>query len=80
MQTAILVIICVQFCVYIYVVLKWASNARRYSKERDEIYRIEKQIWKEYRAELLARVKIIEEKQDLVIEFLECLPKEKNPL
>jgi len=75
MQTVILIIICVQFCVYIYVVLKWASNAQRLHKERDEIYKLEKQIWEQYRAKLLTRVKIIEEKQDLVIEFLECLPK-----
>jgi len=67
MQTAILVIICVHFCFHIYVVFKWASNTRRYSKERDEIYKLEKQIWEEYRAEMLFRIKHIQETQWMIL-------------
>lgn len=62
MQTAILIIICIQFCVYIYVVLKWASNSQRLHKERDEVYKLEKEIWEKYRAEVMFRIKDIEEK------------------
>lgn len=67
MQTSILVIICIQFCVYIYVVLKWASNAQRLYKEKDEVYKLEKQIWEKYRKEILTRIKNIEERQELLL-------------
>lgn len=67
MQTTILVIICIQFCVYIYVVLKWASNAQRLYKEKDEVYKLEKQIWEKYRKEILTRIKNIEERQELLL-------------